>query len=422
MQSLTVQLYDSLDSEQRDALMVEYDHPFRQYHNRGVWGGGQLLATAGFSRQQLSLATDLMYAGLSEAGRSILPNQFFLKLPDVLATNLLVCGDPYSDQCQALFTGPHLNLRVGGKNTEGVAFGGPQVYGDQRGDAKGGLPGNNYLPQLRIATELFDSLPAELQQQAVLANSPIQTQIELQGRNGEFHGVPVAELDQDARAKVNEFIKQVFLAYPSADVAYAWECLGANGGPDALYLSYYQDSTYPDSSLYQNIRLEGPAAVFYFRGHPHVHAFFNVAMDGDTPLSVGEKLGYNPEVLEGEKLKAVFEQAMQANGKTDFTYYDLDSAVGKLRAGDIRTGDIYNAESWQNEVVYLKVRGKELGGELATQLEQRGTSIDPAREYRIATTDYVANNLLEKSIGVGSKQETGGMLRDQLIDHFSVML
>ena len=45
---------------------------------------------------------------------------------------------------------------------------------------------------------------------------------------------------------------------------------------------------------YQTYRLEGPAAVFYFRGFPHVHAFFNVAMDGEAPLSVGEVIGRNP--------------------------------------------------------------------------------------------------------------------------------
>ena len=68
------------------------------------------------------------------------------------------------------------------------------------------------------------------------------------------------------------------------------------------------------------------------------------------------------------------------------------------------------------------VRGKELGGELATQLKQQGERIDPAREYWVATTEYVANNLLETAIGAGSIKETGGLLRDQLIDHLSVTL
>ena len=36
---LARRLYDSLDDEQRAETCVAYDHPLRQYHNRGVWGG-----------------------------------------------------------------------------------------------------------------------------------------------------------------------------------------------------------------------------------------------------------------------------------------------------------------------------------------------------------------------------------------------
>ena len=41
---------------------------------------------------------------------------------------------------QLVLSGPHLNLRLGGACRERVAFGGPQVYGDQRGNGRAGLP------------------------------------------------------------------------------------------------------------------------------------------------------------------------------------------------------------------------------------------------------------------------------------------
>lgn len=50
--------------------------------------------------------------------------------------------------------------------------------------------------------------------------------------------------------------------------------------------------------LHQNFRIEGPAAVLYFRGDPHVHAFINIGMDADAPPSVGELIGQNPAPLE----------------------------------------------------------------------------------------------------------------------------
>jgi hypothetical protein len=41
---------------------VPYDHPLRQCHNRGAWGGGREVLF-GFSRHQRSILTDLMHAG-----------------------------------------------------------------------------------------------------------------------------------------------------------------------------------------------------------------------------------------------------------------------------------------------------------------------------------------------------------------------
>ena len=40
VEALAVRLYDSLDATTRDRACVGYDHPLRQYHNRGVSCGG----------------------------------------------------------------------------------------------------------------------------------------------------------------------------------------------------------------------------------------------------------------------------------------------------------------------------------------------------------------------------------------------
>src|SRR5262249_36192968 len=121
------------------------------------------------------------------------------------------------------------------------------------------------------------------------------------------------------------------------DVAYAWECLEHNGGMEKLFLSYYADGEVGGSGEVQIFRIEGPAAVFYFRGAPHVHAFVNVAMDGNAPLSVGESLGENPAVVERADAKRLFERAMRAQVGADLAYYDAESVVGRLRKGPIRT-------------------------------------------------------------------------------------
>jgi len=399
---LAVQLVNSMDVETRSLACVEYDHPLRQYHNRGVNGGG--VAARSLTWEQRGLVTDLLYAGLSGVGRDRIPDEFFLKWPGVQLTNVLVCGNPSQPPYQLVLTGPHLNLRLGGQSREAVAFGGPQVYGDQRGNGRPGLPGNLYRYQFETAQRLFVSLPRSQQQLALLPSAPIQTQIELQGTAGVFAGISVATLAPDHRAMVRTLIDAMVSTYPPDDVAYAWQCLDNNGGVDNLSLAYYQDGEVDNSGQYQIFRLEGPAAVFYFRGAPHVHAFINVAMNGDVPLSVGELLGQNPVVRTGEAVKRLFERALCAHTGCDHAFYPADSVVGRLPAGPIRAGDIYTLESWQERIVIGEIRGSDLRASLGFKPER-------SRIYAIATTRYGASQLGQLLV----TRKSGTLLRDATV-------
>src|SRR5262252_7034284 len=151
---LARRLYIGLDADQPAETCVSYDNPLRQYHNRGVWGGGRSIVF-GFDREQRRILTDLLYAGLSVEGRERIPEEYFTKLPGVHSMRVLICGDPTAPPYQVILTGAHVNLRIGGKSREGAAFGGPQVYGDQRGNERQGLPGNVYRDQFVLAQQLL---------------------------------------------------------------------------------------------------------------------------------------------------------------------------------------------------------------------------------------------------------------------------
>lgn len=379
----------SLDEATRAEVCVAYEHPLRQYHNRGVGGGGAAIDAGRFSWAQRGLLNDLFHAGLSAAGRERVPNEYFMRFGGVQQMQVLVCGEPASPPYQMILSGPHLNLRLGGTSKEGVAFGGPQVYGDQRGDGAVGLPGNLYRFQLELGRRLFAGLDDGRRRSALLEREPIQTAIELQGRGGSFPGLPVRELGEQ-KPLVGELVRAILSTYPDADAAYAEECLVANGGLDALFLSYYADGEVGASGLYQIFRLEGPAAVFHFRGAPHVHAFVNVAMDGDAPLSVGEALGENPAALERTGVKRLFELALRTQCGTDLGHYDEGSVAGRLRKGLIRSGDVYTLESWQDHAVVVEVRGAALSPALVDALRADGRALEPERRYTIATPTQVA--------------------------------
>jgi uncharacterized protein DUF3500/5'-nucleotidase-like protein len=410
---LARRLYTSLDPEQRAETCVSYNHPLRQYHNRGVWGGGRSIL-GGFARDQRQILTDLLYAGLSEVGRERVPEESFTRWAGVHGMHVLICGDPTAPPYQIILTGVHLNLRLGGNSPEGAAFGGPQVYGDQHGNGRVGLPGNVYRDQFVFAQRLLRSLDSDRRKHALLEEAPVQTQIELQGRHGVFSGIPAAELGPEGKGLAHELVESIFSTYPRGDVDYARECLVANGGIDALFLSYYQhgeDGEIPEAQVF---RLEGPSAVFYFRGYPHVHAFVNVAMDGDTPLSVGEPLGTNPTWLDHAGVKNLFEAALRAETGADLSYYEETSVAGRLRRGPIRSGDIYSLESWQEQVEVVEILGSNLSTALLNTLRQRGITPNLGKTYSVATTAYVADQSQEK-LGRIQGRRRGSMLRDMTV-------
>jgi hypothetical protein len=399
----------SLDAEQRADTCVNYEHPLRQYHNRGVWGGGREVMF-GFSRRQRRLLTDLTYAGLSIEGRTRVPDEYFMRMTGVHGMRVLVCGDPAAPPYQVIMTAGHLNLRIGGRSREGAAFGGPQVYGDQRGNETAGLPGNTYRDQFVLAQQLLHGLPREQQQRALLEAAPVQTAIELQGRHGVFPGLGVGDLAPEHRAMLKRIVDQILATYPPDDVAYAWSCLNANGGIDALAISYYergQDGTIPDGQVF---RIEGPGAVLYFRGYPHVHAFVNIAMDGDSPLSSGEPLADNPAWLDRDGVRRLFEVALRVETGAALGYYPEDSVAGRLRPGTIRSGDIYTLESWQEDVAVATVHGSVLEG--PSLLHDVGHQpIERSATYRVASTKWGIDHLRER-VGRVESETAHGLLRD----------
>jgi hypothetical protein len=366
------------------------------------------------------LLADVMHAGLSETGRGRVPHQDSTHWFGVNMMQLLVCGEPSSGPYQLVISGVHLNLRLGSTSPEGAAFGGPQVYGDQRGNGRVGLPNNVYRYQLEAAQRLRDALtPAERERMRV-ARAPAQVNIGVQGRDGRFDGLPLADLDHGKRELARSVIGGILDTYSEEQTAYAWQCLERNGGMEALHVADYAEDFEGGRQVgdapSQIFRFEGPAAVFHFRGEPHVHAFVNVAMDGERPLSVGDVVGENPATLEGEELRALFATAMRAQAEADVAYYPLPTVVGRLRGGTVRTGDVWVAESWVDDLAVVEADGGDLAPEVAAALRARGIEPQARARYRIATTGYLAREAA-RYIGRTSGRRSLGLLRDALVAH-----
>lgn len=418
---LAVAICDGIDARMRPHMCLAYDHPLRQYYNRGVWFGGAPVHAGNLSWESRRALTDLLELNLSASGRENLLSQFPSLLSGVNFLSLLTFGDPRSGPFQLILSGIHMNLRLGAMDATGVVFGGPQVYGDQRGDSRVGLPGNRFRNQMLAAQALRESL-TEAQRGAVRqAQAPPQTRIGLQGAAGHFDGIPVGDLPVAAREQAGNVVESILASYSEDEAEQARQCLRSNGGIDALrfadYDEDYQGGRNARGGPSQIFRLEGPAAVFYFRGEPHVHAFIHVARDGDAVPGSGEKLGENPQTLESDALRSWFEQAMVEEGAADFARYPGWSLVGRLRAGPVHTSDIWTAESWDDELVICELPGKDIAPALLAAMNSRGMAPESDKRYRIAVTGYFAAADASDRIGRLRSRRSGGRLRDAFVAH-----
>jgi hypothetical protein len=146
---------------------------------------------------------------------------------------VVIYGDPRSDRCQVALSGGHLLLRGGGITPEGSAFGGPLGYGfAYHGDAANGV---------------IAGLDARQRSRALVGTPPpFETAVQLQGRGGEFTGLPVATLADDGKSAIDGLIDVVLSCYDEAEREAARGCLRRNGGVDALTLSVYTSGGFYD--------------------------------------------------------------------------------------------------------------------------------------------------------------------------------
>lgn len=417
--TLLRRVFEALPETERAAALVPFDHPLRHYFNRGLNLGGVRVGATTLGWDARRDLAALAQASLSETGRERIFGQGLLTVSGVNFTQLLFCGDPRGNgPCQAILSAVHLNLRLGGQTPEGAAFGGPQVYGDQRGDHRDGLPGNVFRHQMEQAHRLLASLSRAERAAVRVARAPPQVNVGLQGLDGHFEGVAVGHLSSTQRALARAAVDSIFATYSAADAAAAWRCLDRNGGIDALRFADY-DVDYDETDRHfgdapsQIFRFEGPAAVLHFRGHPHVHAFVNVASDADAPRG-GEPLAVNPRRLEGDDLGAWFESAMRARAEADVAIYPSHSVVGRLREGPVYASDVWVAESWANDLHVVEVRGADLSSALSDAIRRRGTPAPSGAMLRIAMPDFLVNAETSHGLRVSSRRSLGS-LREALV-------
>ncbi|MGQ0636081.1 MAG: DUF3500 domain-containing protein [Planctomycetaceae bacterium] len=320
-------LYEMLTPGQKELMCFDWDyvHPQRGLLRTHISNNWRItrptIASDFYSKDQQALIREV-YKGIfnpdwvERIDKQLSDDSY--GAPWGAAQTIAIFGHP-GDREKFMFvmTGRHLTCRADGGCTDHVAFGGPICNGHDATDDTETVhhPGNVFWHQAILANQVYKILDGKQQKIALQSEQPfeaavgfrsLQTEIDNATFDGDRHsravqrvrslddadakveipGLPCSEMTKDQKFAVEDVLRSLLAPYRKEDVDEVSRCLAKMGGLDKCHLAFYKEPNLgPDE--WDNWRLEGPSFVWYFRGHPHVHIWINIADTTDVPLNAG---------------------------------------------------------------------------------------------------------------------------------------
>jgi len=269
-------LYESLSDEQRKVVCFPFEHELRQRISAN-WAITKPTITEFFNKDQQAAIDEIFRGVTSPDGYERFKKQMEDDAGGFGEYHVALFGTPGSGKFEFEMTGRHCTIRADGDSVEGVAFGGPMIYGHGEGDSTPGLPGNVFYYQTKKANEVFAALDGKQRSKALVAKAPPESQVQVQGTSGNFPGIVVGELSSDQQSLVQDSLKVLLAPYRQEDVDEVVALLKAGGGLEKLHMAFYQEEDIGEDKIWDIWRIEGPSFVWHFRGAPHVHTYVNIA-------------------------------------------------------------------------------------------------------------------------------------------------
>ena len=271
-ETAVARLYATLSDPQKKEICFPFDHALRRRISANWHITEPTIGDKFYSVEQQKLIGDVFRNVTSEDGYERFKKQLDDDYGGFENYSIAIFGEPGSDAFEWEMTGRHLTIRADGNTVDGVAFGGPIVYGHGEGN-----PDKNVFHyQTKKANEVFEALDPKQAEKALLEAAPRENQVPIQGRNGKFAGISVGELSADQLELVEQVIKVILAPYREEDVDDAIAMLKAGGGLESLNMAFYKKGDLKKDHVWDVWRVEGPSFVCHFRGAPHVHAYINI--------------------------------------------------------------------------------------------------------------------------------------------------
>ncbi|MCS1409852.1 MAG: hypothetical protein M2R45_03038 [Verrucomicrobia subdivision 3 bacterium] len=281
-ESLVTFLYKSLSDLQREMICMSFDHKKRsQVENN--WHITKARVGEHFTPDQQDLIKQIFLSLHSPEYREAVFEQVAWDTDEegLEDCSIALFGKPGVGKFEFVLTGRHVTRRCDGDSLEGSAFGGPIFYGHQAGkyfDEPANHPGNAYWYQAKRANEVFQMLDGK-QRDLALLNKPRKEEgtktVKLTGRTSDLPGIPIEGLSGDQKEHVRKVLADVLAPFRKKDATEALNLIEP-AQFDHLHMAFYKHNDIGNDGVWDVWQIEGPSALIFFRGEPHVHAYIHI--------------------------------------------------------------------------------------------------------------------------------------------------
>jgi hypothetical protein len=281
-ETLVTQLYKTLDEKQKSILCLPWSDPRRQKVDNN-WHIIKQPIRDVLNADQQAMVREIFDKLHSDEYKKEVWTQFDHDNKGdggFPSASIALFGEPGTGQFEFVLTGRHCTRRCDGDSEKGAAFGGPIFYGHAAGsfNEKPDHPGNVYWYQAKRANEVFAALDGKQREAALLGKSRQERgnfTVELTGKKSGLEGIRMSDLSSDQKDLVRKVIGDLLKPFREHDAKEAASYIEA-GGFDNLHMAFFKDQDVGKDGVWDVWQIEGPNAVFYFRGDPHVHAWAHV--------------------------------------------------------------------------------------------------------------------------------------------------
>jgi hypothetical protein len=282
--SLPMQLYRSLDEEQREKVCLPIDHQSRQYVSNWWYVHKAHRIPSTFNADQQAMIQTIFDSLHSPEHQDAVNKQVATDQYGAVknAPSVGFFGTPDDHDFEFIYTGHHVTRRCNAHTDKGQGFGGaPIFYGhfpDQFKETKD-HPGNPYWYQGKVFNEFVQALDGKQQQLGLMSGHPRSENSDsvVKKKSAGWPGLSCSELSDDQQQMFVETIRRMLAMFREDDVNATLAAFKDKRFLDTLHVSWF-DGKYDIGSdqVWDTWQIEGPNMVWYFRGEPHIHSYFHL--------------------------------------------------------------------------------------------------------------------------------------------------